>query len=492
MRRLNRTRTPTASTSLPKEPGESSREYLIRVRRSVNFDAFRDAVQDRSDRPFTNPLILSEEDRVDEEVREILENVDLSNRTITEFAREVAREAHAFGYGMFMPEWSAELERPYLFRLSPGDVFDFEEDDATGTIAMIRFRKMENRRNDMDEVTPTPIVYEYIDPNTAAGLRFVFDEEELVETTSGEGGFAVIWRTYNEDDGNDNSKPAERVPEDQGVLLDDNGQPIDEIPIVIVYANRQSTLEADPPLDGLAWLNLRWFHSYSDQAHILRYARVPRLVRTGAIQPNEDPEETVRREQGETHAVNQIMDLPDGATAAWLEPDGSAIEAGQADLEMLLTLMERSGAREDFVGVGAQTATAAVFAESRKNGGMISFIRSLEISMTIGLLWIHRFLAIDMPEGVRVKVNEERSIAPGDEERSNAVILARRDRVITNETAVEELVRLGVLNDSVDPEAESRAVRREMSLIGMLEDDMGNEFGAGVTQQQPLTGDGNQ
>ena len=45
------------------------------------------------------------------------------------------------------------------------------------------------------------------------------------------------------------------------------------IPLITVYLNKDSFLTASPPLEDLAWLNIRHWQSDSDQTNILRFAR---------------------------------------------------------------------------------------------------------------------------------------------------------------------------------------------------------------------------
>ncbi|MEO0481179.1 MAG: DUF4055 domain-containing protein [Planctomycetota bacterium] len=462
-------RSPSSTVDvLPREPGERAKDYTIRLNRSTNIPAFEVTVSDRAERPFVNPMTIASEERMDPRVAELIRDVDLEGRSLTDFARELSRDGHAFGLGMFLVEWSKALRRPYLRHLRPGDLFDFEQDEETNRITMIRFRRSRFARNGKGAAVQEQLVYEYVDPSARS------DEP-------GEGA-AVGYTIYSEQIPSSGRGRPKTVVEDQGELRSDGGNPITEIPLIVVYVNRKGVFEADPPLRDLADLNLRFFQAYSDLSNFMRFSNIPRLKRTGMAPRGSSGFQKEATAANRIHAVNSIMDLPKDADAEWLEPRGAAAEISMEDLRNLREWMSDAGANIQIRTSSVQTATATIRSEMKQSGGMVSFVRSLETALTKALELKHTWFDAPFSESIAAQVNEERVVAPGDERQADVVLRARKDRVISNPTAVQELKHLAYISDNVDPQQESAAVRREGALVGMLDDlgDEGDEFGEGV------------
>lgn len=446
---------------LPKERKETDRDYNDRLRRTALYNPFGQVVDQAASRPFRNPITLAEEDSLPEGMEFFLDDVDLEGRSVTQFARDVTKDAMAYGMGLFLVEWSMAQGRAFWKQLQPGCLFHWKQDPETMEIVEIRFR-MEDVRAD--------------------------EETGELETVD------VVWRYYIEEGAvlyerhvvSGNGKREEAVLEDSGALVNRLGDSLTEIPLVVVYANRESNLVAYPPYERLADLNWRHWQAYSDLTHLLRFVTIPILARFGVKKSGAGASDVDGKFDGPvTVSASSIIDMPQDGDLRYVEIQGKAVESALEDLDRIERKMEVEGATP-MMRSGVQTATQTMVDEQAREAGMTAFVRALEVALTLGLEYVFAWNDEDMPEEMAVQVNEDRQLTAGREKRADMVLRARKDRVITNQTAILELKRDQILSDEVDADAESARVAREAN---DLVDNFGafpdrdDEFGAGVLDE---------
>lgn len=142
---------------------------------------------------------------------------------------------------------------------------------------------------------------------------------ECVEQPDGEFGTASVeqirvlipgaWATYRKGVGQQ---------KDEWLLREQGGTSLSFIPLVTFYNKRTGFMTATPPLIDLADLSIKHWQSSSDQDSILHTARVPILAISGM---SDDDKVEI--------GAKSYLRLPHGATAAYVEHTGAAIEAGR-------------------------------------------------------------------------------------------------------------------------------------------------------------------
>jgi hypothetical protein len=143
------------------------------------------------------------------------------------------------------------------------------------------------------------------------------------------------------------------------------------IPLITIYGNQEEYMTAEPPLEDLAWLNLRHYQKLSDQDNILHVASVPILaaygVDDGAL-------------EGVSIGPNTLVNFSKtDSKLEYVEHSGNAIGAAEKSLERLEERMAAMGA--DLIirkSVDRQTATSRKIDQSESISLLQVMINNLE------------------------------------------------------------------------------------------------------------------
>jgi len=289
---------------LPQHPAESSEAWKSRRDGSVLLPAYRDAVDLACGLIFRKPVELGQD--VPPDAEEWLENVDLSGRDITQFAQDVLRDAF-MGVTYIVADYprvpvggtlateQAMGARPYLIHVKAEQVLGWRYQMVNGKPMLTQFRYMETcTEPDGPFLEKTVQKVRVLEP----GMVTVYEKEAL----------DADW---------------ELEPEESGIVS------LQEVPVIPIYTGRTAFMEGVPPLRDLAWKNVEHWQSSSDQRNILHVARVPLLATIGV-----DAGDLVIGPQN-------ILAMPVGGDAKWVEHTGKAIEAGRTDLQDLEAQMQR-------------------------------------------------------------------------------------------------------------------------------------------------------
>lgn len=448
---------------LPQEPKETPEQYRRRLGRSVLYDGYRQTIEQAASRPFRNPITIAGIERFPESLRDFQDDVDLHGRSLTQYARDLTRDSMGGGMSLTLVEWSPGRERPYFLHLKPGSLYHWQVDRDTMDLVEIRFRMEEVRTKETGELESVEVVWRYFVADTGA----------------------VAWERYVLKALSASRSKAEL--EESGELLNRLGKPLTAIPLVAIYANRDDVLVAYPPYEGLADQNWRHWQSYSDLSNIMRYACIPMLLlksdKYGRGSGQASDEDGKVKPQVNASAAG-VTHLGSDDDMKYVEPMGEAIGHAMQDIESTEKKMEAAGASPLF-RTGAQTATASYIDEQAREAGMTAFVRALEIGLTAALELAFAWEAEDVPEEMVVQVNEDRPLTAGREKRAALVLQSRKERLITNATAIIELQRDQILSEDIDPELETAKVSREAAFL--VDSDAfpvrGDEFGDGVFEE---------
>ncbi|MBW7851740.1 MAG: DUF4055 domain-containing protein [Rhodospirillales bacterium] len=391
---------------LPRHPAESQRHYAARLQRTVLRNFFRRTVQTLTGKVFARPLVLA--DDVPAALRALMEDVDLNGRHLQVFARDVFAEAMVAGLSHILVDYPAAAPgrtladeraaggRPYAVHLRADDVIGWRTALVGGRPVLAQLR-----------VRETALV-----PDGAYGERRV----ERVRVL--EPGRWTLWQR----------------PEDGDWQVAGEGRTsLPVIPLVTVYTGRTGMLEAEPPLEDLAWLNLEHWQIRSDQRNALNVTSFPILAAAGW---NKDGDGQVE------FGPNKFLATGDPAGRFYyVESGGAHLAAGRAELEALEDAMRLFGLQFELRPQQA-TATGRAIDAAEGAAPLQAWALGLADALEQMLGLFARWLGLGEDGG---SVSIDLSAVPGEGADLDALLRARAQGDIDRSTLLAELRRRGVL-----------------------------------------------
>jgi len=413
---------------LPRASSEPSSVYDRRLNMSYLYNGYRFAINSLSGRPFSNPLKLSEE--TPDVVRDWSDNIDLTGRSLHQFARDWMIDVMIAGRSHILVDKSKavvrnrfeELElRPYLRMIRAEDIIGWKSDNMNGEEVLTQVRIQE-----MGEVDDPENLWATIPVKRVRVL------------------YLDSWELWEEDQEN----------EDDWRLVDGGDADWDRIPLVTAYGIRDGFMESEPPMEDLGWVNLGHWQSQSDQRNILHVSRVPILFGAGF------PEIADGSKKIEVAANRALFSSDPGASLKYVEHTGKSIGAGRQDLKDLEEQMAVLSLSPLVPGSGGASATASALqgAESQ------SLLQAMTISIKEGLddalqLMLDWQSLSGEPE---VIITSEYGLALREGEHVGALLQLRLSGDISRRTLWGELRRRDVLSEQFDPEEEEQEIQDEM------------------------------
>lgn len=407
-------------TYLPREPAESIEAYKDRLKRSVLFNGFGKTVEDMRGRVFSKEVVL--EDDVPAQIVEWSENIDLAGRNLSVFAAHVFDQALVDGVAYILADTPAATEdgatlatqgRPYLVQVQAQDVIGWTHvPGPTGEPVLTSLR-----------------FYETVEEQIDAYHSQVIKQIRVLLPFSYE-----IWRKVKKAGG------------EEWALYASGARDLEAIPLAVVYLNRTGFMTGAPPLQDLADLNVAHWQSGSDQRQILHSARVPILFGSGF--PEDIP--IVISASMMTRASNPAAKL------AWVEHSGGAINAGRDDLKDLEMRMQAMGLQL-LVDQSGRTATGESRDDAKENSRLAQFVDALKDGLEMALGWVAVLGGIGtdpMQAGGSITLNKDFGIDAAGIEDIRGINELYRNGLISQETAIRELLRRGFLVDSLDVDQE--------------------------------------
>ena len=461
-----------ADEYLPPHDQESSANYQDRLHSSTLFNMVELTLDSLVGRPFSSEVQLS--DDMPDNIREIMDDVDLQGNNITVFGRQWFREsmAKAFSHVLIdMPQMQMEDDdgnpiqrtraddirerrRPYWVLISPENVLAMYSEVVNGQEVLTHVRIKEDvvEREGFAEVVKERI--RVLEPGTFT----VYEKQKL-------------------------SKKSNKV---KWVIVEQGQTGISIIPLVTFYTNRQGLMVGKPPLDDLAHLNVRHWQSTADQINVLTVARFPMLAVAGATDTS-----------GSTMAIGprQLLGTKDAnGRFYYVEHTGKSIGAGRQDLMDLEEQMASYGAEFLKRQPGNATATGRALDSSEATSSLqdhaIRFTDAMNMAIHITGLWL------GMDEAGTAKINTEFGQGQIEDAEVKALLEARKNNDIPRETFLNELKRHGVLSDDFDPRRAMmlslmEAAGMDPALADQMQEDMSNIRQLSQQAQQNNQGDDN-
>lgn len=427
---------------LPRWPAEEKEAYGCRKAVAVLFPAFRRTVETLAAKPFSQPIALS--DGMAAEVKSFTDTIDREGRNIDRFAADVMEAALGVGFcGILVDYPTAPAEkmtiaqeraaglRPYWVMIRASQVLGWKtEGDGAGQV-LTQLRLMEEVSEKTDEFHDA----------TIAQVR-VLDPNE--------------WRTYRRNEKQDAWLLHEKGPNTIGL-----------IPFVPVYGKRLAMMISEPPLLDLAYLNVAHWQSASDQQTIVHVASVPLLVAKN-ISSQQDAQGKPVPWTLKVGAGAAVQIDGQNAELRYVEHTGSAIAAGQAQLDRLEDRMRQAGAELLVIGgSGSQTRIEAKADNEVATCALQRITIALEDALNLALEYTAKWINAAQPGTVKLFTDFGALTLEGAT--ADLLLSAASAGKISDETLFAELKRRGIVSPDIgDWKAERERIEAQGPALGAL------------------------
>ena len=454
---------------LPMDFAERSnpQRYEERLRRSFLFEGYDNAVKRIAGTPFQKAIQVSE---LEGQLSLLEDNSDLQGTSLTVFGSRLMEDEADRGMAIVlvdrtsMPETVTEPDgterratladedqagvRPYFARIAPDNFLDGQTEviDGGEVVTELRVRSVAwERQADYSEIqVETVMVYK---PDAVE----VWTKE--LQTTSA------------------SQAERQRVSKAQNaghVLVDtkDPKWPNGRIPVVVIYADdKVGPFEAEPPMEGLAWLNVQHWQSSSAQNWKLHYERCNILKAKGLDREKVDELNSGGMKLGAgaiCASTSADFDL------AWVEATGTALEGGRKDLEAIESRMERMGMEPLVTTSGPRTATGEMSADVKQQAPAQKWAEALEWGLFQAYKFAAAWMGETLPEDFKLAIWRDFAISRRAAQDLTTLDAARTRKDVSHETYLREIQKRGVIGDDVDIEEEMQRTDDEAESLAEM------------------------
>jgi hypothetical protein len=407
---------------LPAEPLETDEAYQSRLERSACPPYLMQMERMLAGMLTRKPIRL---ENVPDVVREHLFDTDLSGNDLNVFVNAVARIAIRYGHVGVLVDFPRgdegddspvqDLSRPYWVAYSPRDILGWRTDVVNGAQKLTQLRLFER------------VMVPYGE----------YGEELVEQVRVLEPGRFRLFR-----------KQGSKVRDWE--LINEGQTTLEDIPFAVAYSNRTGFMESTPPLEEIAWLNLKAFRCESDQSNLLHVAAVPRYNLFGV------PAELDEIEAG----PNSAMALPVDARAEFAEPQGASYQARFTELQRIEEQINALGLAAVLgQNMTNQAAEAKAIDRSQGDAALMQVALGLQDLIDNCLRFHATFLGL--PESGSSMVNNDFVSKTLDPQHVAQLITLRQNGEITQETLLIQLADGEWLYDDFDVDAELLATEAQ-------------------------------
>ncbi len=389
---------------LPRHPAENDRVYRDRISRTVLKNYYRRTVKKLTGRVFGDPLNPSED--VPPSILALLKNTDCTGRGLNSFAKDWFEDALVCGLSHVLVDFPVTVgnqqkdARPYAVHIPATRLIDAEwEMIASGhRLTRIRIREESGYRTE-------------IGGKETLRVRTITPDHWSLHEQNERGHWSITEEGINS---------------------------LGDIPLVTLYTNRVGFMEAAPPLEDLAYLNLEHYQIRSDQRNALNVASFPILAASGY-----DPEIDGPIEVG----PNKVLTTSDtGGRYYYVESTGAALEAGARELAELEKAIQLFGLQFE-TGSVPETATGRTLDAIEAIAPLDAMVTDLEDSLNNLLAFFGRWLKLS-DVGMIVVSRDHLRQGRGGREVADLLLLEEKG-VINRDVLTTELRSRGILKDSL-------------------------------------------
>ena len=410
-------------TYLPQEPKESNEAYEVRKQRTFLHNFYRRTIQSLAGQAFIKSIVVN---NVPDELKDLEWNFDGNGRSVTDVGYDLFTDMMIFGKShayMDYPttealninnyaDYRASGLLPFCVQISPINLIGWKVIYDTGIPNLQNIRILtqsveEDPDNEFEEIVVDRL--QIIRPNI---VEHRVRRSNHLKTSEGDSG-------WEREEDTDNT--------------------FGFVPLMTAYAAKTGFMTSEPPLEDMAWLNLRHWQSSSDQNNILHVARVPFILGTGFEEGDFNNAEL---------GVNRIVISSNSeAKMKFVEHTGAAINSGRQDLKDVEQTISMLGA--DLImnkSVSRQTATAREIDRSESLSVIQIALRNLEqlienLYRTAGIL-----MGVDATD-VGVSIGADLNLA--QEPNPIDSFLKLRELGLSEDALLAEAQRRGILAEYV-------------------------------------------
>jgi hypothetical protein len=423
---------------LPQHEEETNSGYSERLGKATLFNMLELTLNSLVGKPFSEPLKLN--DDVPEPIVEFAEDIDLQGNEISIFCRNWFKTGIAKAFAHVLIDFPTITSEERENRSKADDL-------------------RENRRPYWVLVNPENVIFAYAETiNGAEVLQHV----RIREVVTVQNGFAeeFVERIRVLEPGRFElfeKREAKRSGKIQWVKIEEGETGLPIIPLVTFYADRKDLMFGKPPLEDLAFLNVRHWQSTADLINILTVASFPMLAVAGATDTT-----------GSTMAIGprQLLGTKDpNGRFYYVEHTGRAIEALREDLKDVEQMMASYGAEFLRRKPGVQTATERALdsAESMSDlkDATIRFEDAINNALKITAMWL------SLDSGGTAEINTDFDNGSISEQVVRGLLDARANGDLSREDFLEELKRIGLLSDEFDNKLNLMRLKMEVIALGI-------------------------
>jgi len=428
-------------TLLPQHEEEGDVAYAERLENDVLFNLSELTLESWVGRPFSDPVELSED--MPEQIRSLMDNIDLQGNQIDVFARNWFRDGLAKSFSHVLVEFPMvdqldgertmdddlrEGVRPYWVQVNPENLFFAHAMviDGVEVLTHVRILEFVSHMEGFSEVIIPQIR--------------VIDAGVPQEN----GSIAAEVSLYQQEDPKKDQSPWQLTGPPRALS-------VPFIPLITFYADRKGLMTGKPPIADLTDLNIRHWQSNSDQISVLTISRFPILAGSGvggsdrvAIGP---------------HTWLTTSD-PNGRWY-YVEHSGKAIQAGRQEMLDLTEAMMEYGAEFLKKRPSRETATARALdsaeATSPLQDATLRFMDALNTAIAMTGAW----LGLNPKESGRAKITTDFGPEEASTQYLDAIKFARVNNDLSREMYLMELQRVGALPDGFDFEKNEQQLGEE-------------------------------
>ena len=398
---------------LPRLCNESDECYQTRINRSVLSPLFHRVLKAAVGLILRKPIVFDGGDETYFE--EWRQNVDREGSSLDEFMGKIIYSSIAYGHCGFL--------------------VDFPSNDARN---LREERELNAKPYFIMEQAPNIIGWRHDPADNQGGLQQVRLREFITEP---EGRFGnKIKRQIRVMEPGSYEVWKESEYGSNSYSLDRSGSvSVSEIPLAVVYSERQQVLVSEPPLEELAHLNIQHYQLQASLLNSLHVAGFPLLV----LKAWDDNSDTLQN-----LSVGNALALPPEGDASYVEPASAAFDAMHNELKELeeqigtlgLTMLARPKTYQE-----SGTAKALDRADSNSMLAQISI--NAEMALQDAINWAAEYAGVEPPQVSIVRDFNAEQLEPAAIAQITSMVNAG---ILDKETALKLLQRGEILDDGMD------------------------------------------
>lgn len=350
-------------TYLPKATNETDADYTARLRSSVLFNFYKQAVDSTTDLVFNSGVEVSNSTAT---LDDFFSNVNAKGDDLESFMREAGKSAIHYGISYLVADFTAtdpaqvqDFDRPYWILVEAPNMIAVESRRVNGVETIVHIRFQETTTN-VYSVPDSPLAAANYTSTLVQQVRSYY----LVEV---DGALQVQYEIY------------QQVKNEWKLTASGIQAGVDRIPFVPLYGQKNGYFIGKPVYQDIAELNVRHWQSYSDQSNLLHYARFPILFATGI----DDRDSQGKPVQIEIGANTVLRTNNPNADLKFVEHTGKAVDSGWQDIDRLEETMSVFGPAVAINNTGGSTtATEWVIRASSLNSTLYTLAEQIEAAFT--------------------------------------------------------------------------------------------------------------